>query len=123
VVEIMHVKVEILSIFPTFYSICRNCQPLLPASGLSVIGEVLKEYPDEVRENYRRICDLTISLTNYFGDKVRIDAVDVSTPQGIWKSLRYRVKKYPTFIINGKHKITGIPSFEEIKTIIMNELK
>jgi len=123
VVEIMHVKVEILSMFPTFYSICRDCQPLLPASGLSVIDEVLKEYPDEVRENYRRICDLAISLVNYFGDKIRIDAVDVSTPQGIWKSLRYRVKKYPTFIINGKHKITGIPSFEEIKTLIINELK
>ena len=121
--RIMYVKVEILSIFPTFYSICRDCQPVLPASGLFIMDEVLKGYPDEVRENYRRICDLAISLVKHFGDKIRIDAVDVSTPQGIWKSLRYKVKRYPTFIINGKHKITGIPSFEEIKTLIMNELK
>jgi hypothetical protein len=122
-VRIMYVKVEVLSIFPTFYSICRNCQPVLPASGLSITDDMLKGYPDEVRENYRRICNLAINLVNYFGDKIRVYAVDVSTPQGIWKSLRYGVKRYPTFIINGKHKITGIPSFEEIKTLIMNELK
>ncbi|MEM2541538.1 MAG: hypothetical protein QXX13_09770 [Candidatus Methanomethylicia archaeon] len=118
----LQIKVEILSIFPTFYSICRNCQPLLPASGLFIANNVLKDYPNDMKESYRKICDLALSLVNYFGDKIRISATDVFTPKGLWKSLRYRVKQYPVFIINGKHKIVGIPSFEEIKTIIMNEL-
>ncbi len=109
--------------FPTFYSICKDCQPLLPASGLSMINNVLRDYPAEVRESYMRICDLAFSLINYFGDKIKISAIDVSTPHGLWKSLKYRVRNYPVFIINGKHKIIGIPSFEEIKTTIMNELK
>jgi len=26
---------------------------------------------------------------------------------GLWKSLRYWVRKYPTFIVNGKKKHTG----------------
>lgn len=122
-VEILQIKVEILGVFPTFYSICRDCQRVLPASGLFLTDEMLKGYPDEVRENYREICNLAFNLVNYFGDKIRISVIDASTPQGIWKSLRYRVKRYPVFIINGKHKIIGIPSFEEIKTIIINEFK
>jgi len=27
--------------------------------------------------------------------------------QGLWKSIRYGVRRYPTFIINGREKVTG----------------
>lgn len=119
----MQVKVEILSFFPTFYSICKGCQLAISASGFHLTSEMFKEYPDNMKESYKEICNLAFNLSNYFGNHIKISAIDISTPKGIWKSLRYKIKKYPAFIINGKYKIIGIPSFEEIKEIIIDELK
>lgn len=117
------VKLEIIGVFPTFYTICKGGQLAIPACGLSLINEIFKEYPDEVKETYKETCALALNLNNYFGRSIEIKAIDPSTPQGIWKSLKYRVKQYPTFVINGKRKIVGIPSYEEIKMLILDELK
>jgi len=117
------VKLEIIGVFPTFYTICKGGQLAIPACGLSLINEIFKEYPDELKETYKEICALAFNLNNDFGSSIEIKAIDPSTPQGIWKSLKYGVKQYPTFIINGKRKIAGIPSYEEIKSLILDELK
>ena len=46
-------------------------------------------------------------LAGRYGDKLFIRIVDPQSPQGLLKSLRYRVRRYPTFVVQGRKKIVG----------------
>jgi len=113
------VKLEIIGVFPTFYSPCKGVRRLITsACSFSITDDILKDYADDVSKTYKDICDLVKQLVNYFGDHLEVEAVDPTTPLGIWRSIKYRISRYPAFIINGKHKMIGVPSFEELKELI-----
>jgi hypothetical protein len=40
-------------------------------------------------------------------EPVRLEVIDPQSPEGLLKSLRYRVRRYPTFVIEGKTKVVG----------------
>jgi len=42
-----------------------------------------------------------------YGPDIEIRVIDSQSGLGLWKSLRYWVRKYATFIVNGKKKYTG----------------
>jgi hypothetical protein len=48
-----------------------------------------------------------LELTYRYGDQVHIRVIDTQSLEGLFKSLRYWVRRYPTFIINGREKIVG----------------
>ena len=42
-----------------------------------------------------------------YGEAIEIRVIDPQSALGLWKSLRHWVRKYPTFIVNGREKYTG----------------
>jgi hypothetical protein len=42
-----------------------------------------------------------------YGEQLRVRVIDPQSPEGFYKSLRYWVRSYPTFIINRRTKYTG----------------
>jgi hypothetical protein len=50
---------------------------------------------------------MVVELINRFKDGIIIHVIDPQSLPGIFKSLRYRVKKYPTFIIDGQELVVG----------------
>jgi len=67
----------------------------------------LDEYPPEWREEFQRLSDVVINLSDRYQGSILIRIWDPRSLQGLLKSLRYWVRRYPTFIVEGEKKVTG----------------
>lgn len=67
----------------------------------------LDEYPPEWQEEFQRLSDMVYSLAGRYGNKILIRIWDPRSLQGLVKSIRYGVRRYPTFIVDGQDKIAG----------------
>jgi hypothetical protein len=103
------IRLEVIA--PTFQGlgICTSCELVLAEAG---VGEnpaerALDEYPPEWQDDYRRLTDWVCDLADRYGDRLLIKVIDPQSPEGLVKSLRYRVRRYPTFVVDGKTRIVG----------------
>jgi hypothetical protein len=69
--------------------------------------QILSEYPPDLLDDHKRLSALVVELINQFKDGIVIHVIDPQSLRGIFKSLRYRVRKYPSFIVNEKDLIVG----------------
>ena len=67
----------------------------------------LDEYPPEWQEEFQRLSDVILNLSNRYQDSILIQIWDPRSLQGLIKSIRYWVRRYPTFIVEGQEKVTG----------------
>ena len=67
----------------------------------------LDEYPPEWQEEFQRLSDVVLDLSDHYQENVLIQIWDPRSLQGLLKSIRYWVRRYPTFIVNGQNKVTG----------------
>jgi len=76
----------------------------------------LEEYPPDWQEDFRRLSDTVMNIAVRYGDAVLIRIFDPRSLQGLWKSVRYGVRRYPTFIVLGHGKVAGwdIEQLDEI---------
>lgn len=103
------VHLEVIA--PTFQGLglCSSCELILSEAGVeeSPTGRTLEEYPQEWQEDIRRLREWVYDLAGRYGQRLLIKVIDPQSPAGLLKSLRYRVRRYPTFIIEGKEKVVG----------------
>ena len=67
----------------------------------------MDEYPTDMLQDHIRLSEWVVELSQRYGPDIEIRVIDPQSGLGLWKSLRYWVRKYPTFIVNGKEKYTG----------------
>ncbi len=103
------IRLEVIA--PTFQGLgmCNVCELVLAEAG---VGEPptergLDDYPQEWQDNVRRLTDWVYDLSNSYGDGILIKVIDPQTPEGLLKSVRYRVRRYPTWIVNSRTRVVG----------------
>jgi hypothetical protein len=103
------VFLEVLVCVPTDFFHCMHCERLFGTTGIGaeVRREVRSDYPTQMLEDGRRISDWLQGAAVRYGEQLRIRVIDPQSPEGFYKSLRYWVRRYPTFIINRRTKYTG----------------
>ncbi|HHS97367.1 MAG TPA: hypothetical protein ENK08_05635 [Chloroflexi bacterium] len=102
------IRLEIVAHIPTAFRHCMHCERLMDAAlGETVRQEMVEEYPAEFLEEFDRLLLWIDELTARWGSRLQVRVVDPQSPEGLWKSLRYRVRRYPTFIVEGRHRIVG----------------
>jgi hypothetical protein len=103
------IQLEILSLVPTSYNQCPHCETLYGQSGIGeqVHQEIMREYPPDLLQDHVRLSDWVIGLSKRYGAGIQIRVIDPQSALGFFKCLRHRVRKYPTFIVNGKARYTG----------------
>jgi hypothetical protein len=103
------VNVEVIAPLISGVRHCRNCQPFLEDAGIStpVQQEEIGSYPDEMWQDYTRLSTLVRNLAGRYGDRIRIVLIDPHTPMGFVKCVRHWIRRYPTFIVNGRAKYVG----------------
>ena len=103
------IRLEVLSLVPTSYGQCAPCEALYDQAGIGVTvhKEIMQEYPPDLVQDYVRLSFWVEELAQRYGSGIRIRVIDPQSGLGLFKCLRHRVRKYPTFIINGKAKYTG----------------
>jgi hypothetical protein len=97
-------------IAPTFQGqgICTTCELVVKEADLGQRAEhALDEYPQEWQDTVHRLTDWVYDLAERYGEGILIKVTDPQSPRGLVKSLRYRVRRYPTWIVNGKTRVVG----------------
>ena len=103
------VLLEVLAHIPTDFFHCLHCERLFAAAGVGapVRQEIQAEYPPEMLQDAERLGIWLQDLVARYGERLRIRIVDPQSPEGFYKSVRYWVRRYPTFVINYGQKYTG----------------
>ena len=88
---------------------CSACELILSGTGMGsrTVGGGLDEYPPEWQDDYRRLSDWVYDFADRYGSRILIKVIDPQSPEGLFKSLRHRVRRYPTWVINGTVRIVG----------------
>ena len=88
---------------------CTTCEVMMAQANLSQAPQErgLDEYPPEWKEEFQRLSTAIIALAERFQDQVQIRIWDPRSLQGMLRSIRYGVRRYPTFIVNGHSKLSG----------------
>jgi len=66
-----------------------------------------EQYPPEFLEESHRLAAWLEELSARYGPRLSIQVIDPQSPLGFFKSLRYWVRRYLTFIVNGRGKYAG----------------
>jgi hypothetical protein len=104
-----HVSVQVIAPVLTNFFHCMHCERLFDQAGIGrqVHREVLEQYPEDAKEEADRLANWLFDLAHRYGHQIHIRVIDPQSPEGLLKSLRYWVRKYPTFIVDGREKVTG----------------
>lgn len=104
------VEVDVITLVPEGWGMCLTCEALISQAEMGPPPEErgLDEYPPELQDEFQRLSSLVLDLAARYGDAVLFRILDPRSLQGLWKSIRHGVRRYPTFIINGRKKIIGL---------------
>jgi len=103
------IRLEIVTKMLTSFGQCRRCQILFDQVDLGKKSrqKELEEYPSDLKEEDAKLWEWIRELTRLYKHRLLIRLIDVQSPLGIYKSLRYRIRTYPTFIVEGKEIYAG----------------
>ncbi len=103
-------KVEIIAFAPTAFYHCQHCELVWSHTGFSqgVHEEQLQSgLPEDLQREYAAVSDWVRQLFARYCDRVVIQVIDAASLEGLWKSLRYGVRRYPAVIVDGEDKSIG----------------
>jgi hypothetical protein len=93
--------------------------------GDKVHNQEINEYPADLQDEYLRLSEWVRQTYRQYGAGVRIQIVDPQSLVGLWKHLRYGIRRYPTFIVDGRRKYTGweaaAPALDEVERLLVAE--
>ena len=103
------ISLEIVTRVLTTFDHCRHCEIFFDEAGLDkkFHQKEVNEYPPDLKEEFAKLSDWIRELTRLYKHRLLIRLIDVQSLLGIYKSLRHRIRKYPTFIVEGKETYAG----------------
>lgn len=103
------VQIDVFYPIPEGWGMCTTCEMMMAQANLGQAPQErgLDEYPPEWKEEFQRLSTIIFTLADHFQEQVQIRIWDPRSLQGMLRSIRHGVRRYPTFIINGRNKIMG----------------
>ncbi len=84
--------------------------------------EEIKQYPQWLIEDYVRVCQWATATGERYQGQVLIRIIDYQSLAGLWRVLRYWIRKYPTFLLDGQ-KFVGWEEEPALQEAIQARLK
>ncbi len=111
--------VQIITYAPTVFYHCQHCEIAFDEIGVG--GRVHREQarealPDDLRRDFDDVALAVHDLSERWGSRVRVRVVDAASIEGFWKSLRHRINRYPTLIVNGRR--VDRPALEALGAVV-----
>jgi len=118
--------VEIIAYAPTQFYHCQHCEVVWSAAEMPNVkkwhAETLEtSMPADMMQEYRHLSDWVINAAEHYGGRVVFKVIDAASLEGVVKSLRYGVRKYPAVVIEGKGKAIG-DDFRQAERLIDQRL-
>ena len=88
---------------------CTSCEVMMSQASMGQEPQErgLEEYPPEWQADFRKFSSILIGLSDRYANQIQIRIWDPRSMQGMWKSIRHGVRRYPTFVVDGRNKYTG----------------
>lgn len=104
------VELEVIAPILGSFDHCSHCQVFLDTAGVGgrIHQSDLASYPPDLLDEFKRLSDFLFLLGERYGPRLVIRVVDPGSPRGLWHGLRYRVRRYPTFIVDGSERLIGL---------------
>ena len=103
------VLIDIFFPIPEGWGMCSSCELMMSQANLGGAPQErgLEEYPPDWQEDLDRLSTTIFTLSERYPHEVQIRIWDPRSLQGFMKSIRYGVRRYPTFIVNRMKKFAG----------------
>ena len=100
---------EIVTQMITTFDHCSHCALIFDEADLGAKHrqKEVDEYPQDLKEDFLKLSDCIGELTRLYKHRLRITLIDAKSLVGLYKSLRFRIRTYPTFIVEGKEALPG----------------
>jgi hypothetical protein len=115
------IEVEVVTYAPTIFAHCQHCELTFGHAG---IGERIRReqaresLPEDLRQEYSTVSTWVHDLRERFGPRVHIKVTDVASIQGVWKSFRHRLRRYPAVLVQGERRYVGTADLGEARRVI-----
>jgi hypothetical protein len=97
------VRVEIIAYAPTVFYHCQHCELVWQHAGFGDVvrrEEARQSLPPDLRDEFQRISNWVHSLWMRYGQRIRVHVVDAASLEGVWKSFRHGVRRYPAIVVD-----------------------
>lgn len=103
------VSVDVIAPVPEGWGLCQACELVMADAHLDQAPPErgLDDLPPEWRADFERLSALIFDLARRYGDRILIRVYDPRSLQGLVKAVRHGARRYPTFVVDGRIKITG----------------
>jgi len=75
--------------------------------GKQVHTQELNEYPEDLKAEFLRLSEWIRKTRQTYGRRVVVRLVDPQSLGGMWKVLRQRIRRFPTFLVDGTERVVG----------------
>ena len=104
------VRLEVLA--PMLSSVemsCRGCGSVLGYLGLrdKYRNACANEYPEDWKQAVEYLSEWIRQISSLYRHRIQIKVIDAQSPLGLWKQIRYRLFRFPAFILNQKRTYIG----------------
>jgi hypothetical protein len=118
--------VQVIAYAPTQFFHCTHCEVLFQEADVKGVKKFHADametsMPPDMMQEYRILSDWVLSAVERYNGRVVFKIIDAASMEGLLKSVRYGVRSYPTVIVNGKAKHTGV-DFGRAETLIDQNL-
>jgi len=102
--------VEIITYAPTEFFHCTHCEVVFQQVG---VGQKIHaeqreaNLPDDLKQDFARLSSWVGEMAERHPDEIQFKIVDAASLEGVFRALRYRIRKFPAVIIDGKEKLDG----------------
>jgi hypothetical protein len=103
-------QVEILAYAPTEFYHCQHCEIVWGHLGLGdrLHAEERKSaLPADLQAEYAAISDWAVQAFDRYGTRLMVKVIDAASIEGLYKAVRHRARRFPSFIIDGHERIVG----------------
>ena len=86
-----------------------QCQFMIDNLGLrrNSRQSCVDEYPEDWKQAGDYVSNWIREIANLYRHRIKIILIDAQSPMGMWKQIRYRLFKFPAFIVDKKLTYIG----------------
>ena len=102
--------VEIIAYAPTAYYHCTHCEVAWREVGADnrIHEEQLESsLPQDLIKEYQTVSDWVREMFRVHCDHILLKVIDAASVEGVYKSLKYKARRYPAVIVNRKARFLG----------------
>lgn len=102
--------IEIVAYAPTAFYHCQHCEVVWKESGFSTglhEEQVQSALPPDLLLEYQAISDWAHHLLDTYGSRVLIKVIDAASAEGVWKTIRHGLSRYPAVMVGGQRHVCG----------------